>query len=151
MEEQYFFENIEQIQATAEPTRWQILSLLIAKPMTGSQLARVLGINRPLAHYHLKILHQVGLIELQEEKVIGGLVEKYYRARARQFRTDRLVDRYRTNGDTDSGDAHAGEVVGGLIRAMMEVARADLAHPSGNVELARIGFNFQDDVMLTRE
>jgi DNA-binding transcriptional ArsR family regulator len=97
MEDQYFFESIDQIQATAEPTRWQILNLLITRPMTGSQLARVLGIPRPLAHYHLKILEKVGLVAFQEERLRGGVVEKYFRAIARQFRSDHLVDGCRTS------------------------------------------------------
>jgi DNA-binding transcriptional ArsR family regulator len=150
MEDQYFFESIDQIQATAEPTRWKILSLLITKPMTGSQIARILGIPRPLAHYHLKILHNVGLVELEEERISGSVVEKYYRARARQFRADHLVDQYRSEMDEDLPGLQAGEVVRSMIQAMLEVARADFAHPNALPELARIGFNFQDEALLTQ-
>src|SRR5438067_9401308 len=91
----YYIESITQVRAIAEPTRWRILDLLVVRPMTGSQLARALHIPRTRAHYHLNILKDVGLVELQHEQLHGGMVEKYYGAIARQFRTDHLVDRSR--------------------------------------------------------
>jgi DNA-binding transcriptional ArsR family regulator len=151
MNDQYFFENIDQIQATAEPTRWKILSLLVAKPMTGAQLARVLGIPRPLAHYHLKILFNVGLVELEEERISGSVVEKYYRARARQYLANHLVDQYRSDGDAGQTSIQAGEAIRSMIQAMTEVARSDFAHPNVLPELARIGFNYQDEALLTQK
>ncbi len=151
MEDQYFFESIDQIQATAEPTRWQILNLLIDRPMTGSQLARVLGIPRPLAHYHLKILEKVGLVAFQEERLRGGVVEKYFRAIARQFRSDHLVDGCRTNGSSNGVDLQTGEIVRNMMLAMLEVAHADLAQADVRRSLAKTGFNFQDDLFLTQE
>ncbi len=151
MEDQYFFESIEQIQATAEPTRWQILSLLIARPMTGSQLARVLGIPRPLAHYHLKILEKVGLVAFQEERLRGGVVEKYFRAIARQFRSDHLVDGCRTREAAPGVAQQTGEIVRNLMLAMLEVAHADLAQAEVRRALAKTGFNFQDFFFLTQE
>jgi DNA-binding transcriptional ArsR family regulator len=151
MEDQYFFKSIDQIQATAEPTRWQILNLLIAKAMTGSQLARVLGIPRPLAHYHLKILEKVGLVEFQEERMRGGVVEKYFRAIARQFRSDHLVDGCRTSASSNGVELQTGDIVRNLMLAMLEVAHADLAQSDVRRCLAKSGFNFQDSLTLTQE
>ncbi len=150
LEDQYYFESIEQIQATAEPTRWRILSLLIERSMTGSQLARVLGIQKPLAHYHLKILEKVGLVAFQEEHINGGVVEKYYRAIAREYRSDHLVDSYRAGADDLGNQAQTAEVVCNLMEAMLTVARADLARLEMRPFLAKSGFNFQDDVFLTQ-
>lgn len=150
MEDQYYFESIEQIQATAEPTRWRILNLLIARSMTGSQLARVLGIPRPLAHYHLKILEKVGLVVFQEEQITGSMVERYYRAIAREYRSDHLVDSYRTGEDNIGNGAQTAEVVRNLMEAMLTVVQIDLARLEMRPLLAKSGFNFQDDVYLTQ-
>ncbi len=150
MEDQYYFESIEQIQATAEPTRWRILNLLIARAMTGSQLARVLGIPRPLAHYHLKILEKVGLVEFQEEQITGSMVEKYYRAIAREYRSDHLVDSYRAGEDNSGNEVQTAEVVHNMMEAMLTVAHADLTRLEMRPILAKSGFNFQDDVHLTQ-
>ena len=150
MDDIYFFENLDQIHAIGEPTRWYMLDLLIANPMTGSQLARALGIPRPLAHYHLKILEKVGLVELLEKRLLGGVVENYYRAIARQFRTDNLVDCYRSTGDQENGTAlQTGEAVRELMKAMIEVAKADLSQPNTVSSLSKMGFNYQDDVHLS--
>ncbi len=151
MEELYFFENVDQVQATAEPTRWQILNLLIPRAMTGSQLARVLGIPRPLAHYHLQILAKVGLVRFEEERLRGGVVEKYYRSIARQYRTDHLVDRYRQARETHGEGEKTRKVVNALLTTMLEVARADIAHADNDDPLARAPFNYQDDFILTSE
>jgi DNA-binding transcriptional ArsR family regulator len=150
LEDQYYFESIEQIQTTAEPTRWKILNLLIARSMTGSQLARVLGIPRPLAHYHMKILEKAGLVKLQGEQIHGGVVEKYYRAIAWQFRTDHLVDSYRA-GEGDNGKGvQTADAVRHIMEAMLTVARADLVRLEMRPILAKSGFNFQNDVYLTQ-
>jgi DNA-binding transcriptional ArsR family regulator len=152
MKDVYYFENLEQIRALREPTRWKMLNLLIEHPMTGSQLARVLGITRPLAHYHLKVLEKVGLVEFLEDHVLDGVVEKYYQALARQYRSDRLVDRYRTVNYKKNGETlQTGEVVGELMKSMIEVAKSDISNPESYDLLAKIGFNFQDELHLTAE
>jgi DNA-binding transcriptional ArsR family regulator len=147
----YYIESITQVRAIAEPTRWHILDLLVVRPMTGSQLARALHIPRTRAHYHLNILKEVGLVELQHEQLNGGMVEKYYRATARQFRTDHLVDATRVAAGQDGDEIGTGQVVRDLMLAMLELARADILLPNALPGLARAGFNFQDELLLTRE
>jgi DNA-binding transcriptional ArsR family regulator len=147
----YYIENITQVRAIAEPTRWHILDLLVVRPMTGSQLARALHIPRTRAHYHLNILKEVGLVALEREQLNGGMVEKYYRAAARQFRTDHLVDAARVAAGSDGDAVGTGQVVRDLMLAMLELARADILLPNALPGLAQAGFNFQDELLLTRE
>ena len=163
----YFIENTAQVQAIAEPNRWRILDMLVVRSMTGSQLARALHIPRTRAHYHLKILEKVGLVELQHEGLNRGIVEKYYGAVARQFRTDHLLDpRRRVSGDPVDGDGppagragpegdrdgqETGRVVRDLMLAMIELTRADILQPHALAGLTKAGFNFQDDLRLTAE
>jgi DNA-binding transcriptional ArsR family regulator len=145
----HYIESVSQIRAIAEPTRWRMLSLLVVRPMTGSQLARALKIPRARAHYHLNILREVGLVELQHQGLNGGMVEKYYSAIARDFRTDHLVDRSRLASRQSGDDLGTGQVVHDLMLAMLEVARTDLLLPDAVPGLAQAGFNLQDELLLT--
>ncbi len=145
----YHIDSITQIKAIAETTRWRIYGLLVVRPMTGSQLARALKIPRTRAHYHLNILREAGLVELQHEQVKTGMVEKYYAAIARQLRTDHLVDRTRVAASQSGDDSGTGQVVRDLMLAMLELVRADILLPQALSGLARAGFNWQDELRLT--
>jgi DNA-binding transcriptional ArsR family regulator len=142
-------ENIDQIKTISEPTRWRMLGLLIPEAMTGAQLARKLKIRRPLAHYHLKTLEKAGLIAFQEERTRNGMIEKYYRAIAKQFLTDRLIALGRELPRTDEFAQQAVEAMSEITRAMLELANADVSQMEHFETLLRYGFNFQDEVYLT--
>lgn len=150
MRDVYYYESIEQVQAIAEPTRWRILDLLVQRPMTGAQLARALGIPRTRAHYHLKVLEKVGLIELDAEQIHQGIVEKYYQAIAKQFRTDYLLDRSRI-ADSQRDAMETGQTIRDLMLAMLDLARIDIVHDGILPNLARFGFQRQDEWYLTVE
>lgn len=145
----YHIESVTQIRAIAESTRWRMFSYLIERPMTGSQLARALKIPRTRAHYHLNILREAGLVELQHEQVNSGMVEKYYAAIARQLLTDHLVDRTRVAARQSGDDGGTGLVMRDLMLAMLELVRADILLPQALSGLAQAGFNWQDELLLT--
>lgn len=149
MRDIYYYEQIEQVQAISEPTRWRMLDLLVREPMTGAQIARVLGIPRTRAHYHLKVLERVGLIELTSEGIKQGIVEKYYRAIAKEFRTDRLFDRSRLLAGQDA--AHMAPAVRNLMLAILDLARVDITNPTLDAELVRLGYQRQDEWYLSPE
>ena len=135
----------------AEPTRWRMLGLLWEQPMTGSQLARAISIPRTRAHYHLSILKDVGLVELQHQQLNGGMVEKYYVPVAAHFRTDHLVDPTRQSASRAGADAGTGEIMRDMILAILELARADILLPQALAGLAQAGFNWQHEVLLSAE
>jgi DNA-binding transcriptional ArsR family regulator len=147
----YYIENISQIRAMAEPTRWRMLGLLWEQPMTGSQLARAIHIPRTRAHYHLNILKEVGLVQLQHEQLNGSMVEKYYAPVADHFRTDHLVDRTRQAASQAGDDAGTGEIMRDMMLAIIELARADVLLPQALPGLAQAGFNWQHELLLTQE
>ncbi len=150
MADVYYYESIEQVQAIAEPTRWRILDLLVQRPMTGAQLARALDIPRTRAHYHLKVLEKVGLIMLGSEQINQGMVEKYYHAIAKEFRTDKLLDQSRLEASKDDA-LQASRTVRDLMLAMMDLARVDLSKPENIADLVRFGLQRQDEWYLTAE
>ena len=132
-------ESVGQIRALAHPERQRILRLLATGAMTNKQLADRLGESAARLHFHVRELHRAGLIELVEERPRGGILEKYYRAAARNFRLD-----------APFGEAEAGE--GGLPGATLEAARRELArateHFGGSLPDTRI---LHEQVVLSPE
>lgn len=74
-----------QIKALSNPERVRILTLLIERPGTAKQVADWIDGTRGRVHYHIKELEKAGLVELVGKVEKGGVVEKYYRAVARNF------------------------------------------------------------------
>jgi DNA-binding transcriptional ArsR family regulator len=75
----------ERIRAYVHPTRMSILALLGREPLTGTGLARALGVHPANLTRHLRRLERTGLIRLVEKRDTGRNLEKYYRAAALAF------------------------------------------------------------------
>jgi len=147
----YFLETSDQMRAISETTRWRMLNLLIAKPMTGSQLARILNISRPRAHYHLKILEKVGLIEFLEERQFNHMIERYYRAIARSFRTDNLLAKAGNSAETDEDSRQTHAALHDIIHSMLALVDMDISSALVQPLLIKMNYSYQEDVHLTRE
>ncbi len=81
----YVLETIEQMRALSDALRLRIVHLLARQQMTVTQVGAELGIAVGKAHYHVRELERVGLVRLVETREKGGVLEKYYRAVARDF------------------------------------------------------------------
>jgi predicted transcriptional regulator len=71
-------ELLEALAVLANPHRLRIVTALTHERNYVSQLARELGISRPLLHMHLKRLEAVGLIKGRFELSEEGKAMKYY-------------------------------------------------------------------------
>lgn len=78
--------TVEQLRAMADPLRIRIYDVLVNKPMTATQVGDELDEPAPKAHYHVRELERVGLVRLVETRERSGILEKYYRAIARNLR-----------------------------------------------------------------
>lgn len=67
-------------EAALDPLRGRLLAALTAGPASASALAPQVGLTRQQATYHLRTLEKHGLVELDEERLHGGLTERLYRA-----------------------------------------------------------------------
>ncbi|GAB3449482.1 hypothetical protein GCM10027570_24010 [Streptomonospora sediminis] len=65
----------------AHPLRLRLLSLLTGCPMSAAEAARELGETQANTSYHLRRLHEGGLLEIAEEVNVSG-------GRARRYRHD---------------------------------------------------------------
>jgi DNA-binding transcriptional ArsR family regulator len=84
--EVYALETIEQLRAISDALRIRIIELLSGQQMTVTQLGEHLGIAPAKVHYHVRELERVGLLRLVETREKGGVLEKYYRTLARDYR-----------------------------------------------------------------
>ncbi len=80
-----------QLKDLADPRRMAILRILMAGPATLTRLGQVLGEHPAWVRHHLVKLEETGLVELAEERVVAGHVEKSYRAAARAFLVQELL------------------------------------------------------------
>jgi DNA-binding transcriptional ArsR family regulator len=55
----------------ADPTRLRLIALVAIRPRRSSALASELGISRPAASRHLKLLSEAGLIEAHRSPIDG--------------------------------------------------------------------------------
>jgi len=82
----------EQQKILANSTRIKLLHLLRKKALTAKQAADRLKKTAGSVHYHIRKLHEAGLLELVETRANGGVLEKYYRAKTTRFVADPDVE-----------------------------------------------------------
>src|SRR5699024_8914313 len=83
--------SVEQAKLLGHTLRVKILGVLQETPKTSKQVATQIGESPGNVHYHIQKLFLGQLIELVEEKRVGGVVEKYYLARASSFESSEAV------------------------------------------------------------
>jgi DNA-binding transcriptional ArsR family regulator len=106
--------------AVAEPKRRQILDALAGGERPVNDLAARLGLAQPVVSKHLRVLREVGLVDVRDEgrqrfyrlngrslKPIHDWVKNYERAWAERF--DRLDDVLEELKGKEEGDGDSGE------------------------------------------
>lgn len=83
--ETYQLQTVEQMRTVADPLRIRIFEALAQHAMTATQVGEELDIPAPKAHYHVRELERIGLVKLVETRERSGILEKYYRAVARNL------------------------------------------------------------------
>ena len=71
--------SLHGLRAIAHPLRLRILSLLTGSAMSAAEIARELGDSQPNISYHLRRLHEAGLVHVEEQVTIRGGTAKRYR------------------------------------------------------------------------
>lgn len=84
--------ELDQIKAISHPYRLEIIECFEEdQPATAKQIADRMGEPHAKVNYHIKTLQKVGILELVDEKVKSGIIEKYYRPAAKTFVIDRSI------------------------------------------------------------
>lgn len=119
-------EGDSQVRALANPERVKILALMIERPGTAKQVADWLGATRGRAHYHLKELEKAGLVEIVARVENAGVVEKYYRAVARNFYMARGIGEHTALGG-DVRQTIESSVLGWRRKQVLDVDQDEVA------------------------
>ncbi|WP_098748728.1 winged helix-turn-helix domain-containing protein [Paenibacillus sp. EZ-K15] len=79
--------SVEQAKLLGSAQRVKILGTMLDTAKTAKQVADELGDSPGSIHYHIQKLYDGGLIDLVETRTVGGIVEKYYKSKAKWFNT----------------------------------------------------------------
>ncbi|GAB2993263.1 helix-turn-helix domain-containing protein [Amycolatopsis acidiphila] len=71
--------SLDSLRVLAHPLRMRILSLLTGASLSAAEAARELGETQANVSYHLRRLHEAGLVEVAEEVSIRGGKARRYR------------------------------------------------------------------------
>jgi DNA-binding transcriptional ArsR family regulator len=74
------FDDPRYVKALSHPLRVRILAMLQERTASPSELSQWLGATLGTTAYHVRSLHQLGLIELADETRVRGAIEHHYRA-----------------------------------------------------------------------
>jgi DNA-binding transcriptional ArsR family regulator len=145
----YYLEDIEQLEAIADPIRYR-MCLLLSEPRTGAQLARALGVSRARAHYHLNILKDVRLVDFSHEGMSHGIVEKYYQAVAEYFDFSNLIPKDQQTLVPNEITLRSFKAAVAFISNLLEMSQEGISHLKVHEGLG-IGFHYILNTQLTPE
>ena len=108
------------VKAISHPLRVRILAMLQERTASPSQLSQWLGATLGTTAYHVRALHQLGLIELADETRVRGAIEHHYRSGQRPMVSEEAWE-------------HAPPIakqaaVGSALQMIDEYARKSAAH-----------------------
>jgi len=106
MEDVLVLDDLEKIKAISQSYRLEILKCFEGeKPATAKQIAEKMNEPHAKVNYHIKVLHRAGILQLVDEKVKQGIVEKYYLPSAKTF----LIAKHISSGTEEIEDFSADE------------------------------------------
>src|SRR4051812_19651470 len=121
------------VKALSHPLRVRILAMLQERTATPVELAAWLGSRLGTVAYHVRTLHELGLIELVDETRVRGAVAHHYRAKERPKVTDAAWER--------AAPIAKQAAVGAALQTIDEYARASAAaggFDRGDAHLSRM-------------
>ena len=127
--EEFIISEPEQFKALSDRKRLSILSILVEKQATVSQLAEEIGDIPANVHHHVKLLERAGLIRLVETREKSGILEKYYRAVAGRLTVEHDVGVY-----TDSSALVLDTVAAAVKKGIRTAVAGNGAEVLGTVE-----------------
>ena len=106
MKEVLVLRDLDCIKAIAHPRRVDILKTFDKEPLSAKQLSEILDEPHAKINYHIKTLYNVGILELVEEKIKSGIVEKYYYPTANNIVISKKIIDYTLVQDEDKDEEY---------------------------------------------
>ena len=101
MKEVLVLRDLDCIKAIAHPRRVDILKTFNKEPLSAKQLSEILDEPHAKINYHIKTVYNVGILQLVEEKIKSGIVEKYYYPTANNIVISRKIIDYSLGQELD--------------------------------------------------
>ncbi len=106
--------SVDQLKLLSDPSRLRILTLLMERDMSISDIARALSLSPATVHHHITQLLDANLIIPTKSEIRGNLVEKYYRIPATGIDSSQIWDRL-----TDPDKVNYRLAVLGMLKGMI--------------------------------
>lgn len=77
----------QRIKAFTHPYRMKLIHVFreTRRPMTATEVARMLGEGPGKVHYHMRVLEAAGLVTVVRTETVNGIVARYYEPTARHY------------------------------------------------------------------
>jgi len=77
----------ERIKAFTHPYRMKLVHVFreTRRPMTATEVARVIGDGPGRVHYHMRVLEAAGIVTVARTETVNGIVARYYEPTARHY------------------------------------------------------------------
>ncbi len=116
IETTYTIETAKQLKALATPIRLEIIKKLVA-PQTVKTLAAQLEWEPTKLYYHIRQLEEQELIYVVETRIVSGIIEKTYQARAYN---------YQIGSHLLSESEHPDEEIDILLQSLFDLTRKEI-------------------------
>ncbi len=121
------------VKALSHPLRWQILALINEGASTPAGIARRLGVRTENVSYHVRVLCDLGIIELVGTTPVRGALEHHYRATQRAFASD--ADAAEMPPEVRRDAIHA--LIRATIRDLVRVGASDASYERADVHFSQ--------------
>jgi DNA-binding transcriptional ArsR family regulator len=134
-DDEYIISDLETLRVMADPLRRKILDAMVERVCTVKQIAADLNLPPTKLYYHFKQLEEHGLIRVVDTRLVSGIVEKLYQARAYTYRVDKGL----LSPGTPEGDRHLNVMLSATfddirddIRQSIEAGVIQFSKPDAN-------------------
>ncbi len=114
----YKISDLKSLRVLSNSLHRQIFEALISQSLSAKQIGEKLGINSTKLYYHLKLMEKIGIIKVEDTRIVSGIIEKSYRAVARQLQIDPSL----LTSDSDSGK----ENINQILLSTLETTKKDI-------------------------
>lgn len=144
MKEVLVLRDLECIKAIAHPRRIDILKKFDKSPLSAKQLSQLLDEPHAKINYHIKTLYKVGILELVEEKIKSGIVEKYYYPSAKNIVIDKKVLDFSLNSSEENQQELCISKFEDIIELFYQAAEEEILEEENIADYHKISFTHQE-------
>ena len=83
----FILDTEQRIKAFTHPYRMRLIHVFreTRRPMTATEVARIIGDGPGRVHYHMRILEAAGIVAVVRTEMVNGIIARYYEPTARHY------------------------------------------------------------------